>query len=224
MLPQGLLNVGLPLTAPTPTPAPPTTSRPTIRSSSGLFTPVFNIFPKRQDSGAVIFETEREQDVVGALSRLKGASQGFENGHHSQEKDELALVLDLLPRPATAELLLESFLTRVHWSVHVLHVPSLKREFRTLWTNDGLNQTLDLEWIIQRLPVILIVLALGLHFIPSTIAPFSDMDRPQILSKWLAATEKSLVLGDWTGKPRLRSVQAILLLCFYFQNQGYVPI
>lgn len=56
---------------------------------------------------------------------------------------------------------------------------------------------------------------------PVATAPFNASEGFALPGNLVAATEKALALADWTGTPQARTIQAILLLSFYFHNTGY---
>ncbi|KAI5477704.1 hypothetical protein MNV49_005987 [Pseudohyphozyma bogoriensis] len=149
------------------------------------------------------------------------------NGHSGipAAPSELDSLLTLIPNRQVAELLLESFLARVDWNLHVLHIPTLKEDFKTFFDyhNAGKGDSpSSAAWIIPRLSTFFMIFALGLYFLPASASPYSAQESHPLPARWVEAADKALNVADWSGKPSIRSVQTILLMSYYWHNTGNI--
>ncbi|KAK4045977.1 hypothetical protein OIV83_006472 [Microbotryomycetes sp. JL201] len=123
-------------------------------------------------------------------------------------------------------MLLESFKLRVDWVIHVLHVPLFEREFDQFWSRlkQGSKEGKQppISWISARLAVILAVLALGLHFAPHSSPDVLRIceDPAGLALQLVDGAERALAAANWAGKPQVRSVQAILLIAWFYWSIG----
>ncbi|KAM0754207.1 hypothetical protein T439DRAFT_353934 [Meredithblackwellia eburnea MCA 4105] len=148
------------------------------------------------------------------------------------EVDNLA---SLLPDSAISILCLESYIERVDCCLHVIHVPSLRREFANLdllrVNNSAAQRTAssgdeDMAtpaiWLRPRVGKFLIVHALGLHFLPSHLSPYTPQRTAELVNSWVDAAESSLNLVKWSSEPSLRTVQIIAMMAWYWRNVGEI--
>ncbi|ORY52710.1 hypothetical protein BCR35DRAFT_18801 [Leucosporidium creatinivorum] len=182
---------------------------------------------------------KEEEDVAAVLQQLSEGSGGAEgeaggaaqiglygdltatsNGLASVGSPELDALLALIPPRPVCDHLLESFVLRVDWWSHILHMPCFRDDYRTLWDSLGYRSgQVDpqwADWIAPRLGPLFMVLALGLHLLPS---PPPTLPSPDFFVK---AAQKALDASDWLGKPRIRTLQTILLAVEYWHNSGEV--
>ncbi|KAK4053603.1 hypothetical protein OIO90_003842 [Microbotryomycetes sp. JL221] len=172
----------------------------------------------------------------------------FENGLLPTGDDDIDSLLSLLPPQTQSQMLVDSFYKRVDWVIHVVNRQVFQIEFDQFWNglkqpelhsdniddnnDDDTNEnnghgdgrmSLSLDWIATRLATILAILGLGLHFSPSTdptIHLLSLDDTFAFSIELIKASEKSLTKSDWAGKPRTKSVETILLICWFYWSLG----
>ncbi|SCZ94132.1 BZ3500_MvSof-1268-A1-R1_Chr12-2g03708 [Microbotryum saponariae] len=225
---EGLVNSLL--TASRTSPATQPISSPSYISAS---TPTSHLLPHKaeNDEAHVAEALQRLSEGVtndvrspnGIAARLNASSNHF----RSSGSPELDHILSLIPERAICDLLLESYLLRVDWQLHILHIPTLKHDYRTMW--DKLRSPApamgpeSLEaWVPPRLGTFFMVLALGMYFVPPELSPYSAVEAAAMPSKWLDAAEKALGLADWSGRPQLRTVQTILLMGQFWHHLGEI--
>lgn len=68
------------------------------------------------------------------------------------------------------------------------------------------------------------VICLGLYYLPAKLSPYDENDSLDLPLEWRDVSERALALADWSGRPQVRTIQAILLMAFYWYNIGFVVI
>lgn len=106
-------------------------------------------------------------------------------------------LLGLLPNKAVADILVDSFLARVDWYLHVrslsllaqlvsktdereqvLHIPTFRLDYATFWETFGASQpSADPTWLPPRLATIFMVRSLPPSPAPSTLIPSTCLNR-----------------------------------------------
>lgn len=128
-------------------------------------------------------------------------------------KSAIDRLLVHLPSPAQSAYLAQLFYEKVHWRFHIVHFPAFVAEMDKFqqMLGQGRQAELDPLW----LAVFFMIMALGLGSRPTASAPdqsdpfwASDVDELDKLTKvFHFASIKSLQLGDYMGRPRLRTIQ-----------------
>ncbi|KAM0785997.1 hypothetical protein ACM66B_006815 [Microbotryomycetes sp. NB124-2] len=194
-------------------------------------------------TAATAAAADDEANVAAALQTLRhgpgtggmnGASSSggkartfcFDNGLLPTGSSDVDSLLSLLPPRPQSTVLLESFKLRVDWVIHVLHVPSFEREFDQFWARlkQGSKEGKQppASWVSSRLAVILAALALGLHFAPHSSPEIARIceDPAGLAFQLVQGAERALTAANWAGKPQIRSVQAILLISWFYWSVG----
>lgn len=66
------------------------------------------------------------------------------------------------------------------------------------------------------------VISLGLYYLPASLSPFDQVDTLDYPTEWRDISEKALALADWSGRPQARTIQAMLMMAYFWYNVGSV--
>ncbi len=127
-------------------------------------------------------------------------------------------VLQLLPGRVQGEALLEYYLLHINWIYHVIHVPTVKKIFHTLYSNVEQNQLPDPG----HLSLISAIFAVSAYFAsPTAKLYFKDTESKVMCRRWTLLAQDALSAADCLSQPTIETVQALILISNHlFPNTG----
>ena len=128
----------------------------------------------------------------------------------------VADLVHCLPNRDVAAFFVASFFDRVDWTIHILHRDVFLSQVKKLWANLAEPESPAF------LALYLTVLHMGMHWCPQSQLPFSTQEEQACDVVWRDAIDRALDLADWSGKPQLRCLQAMILRAFLWTNTGAI--
>ncbi|BGP32255.1 hypothetical protein JCM10296v2_004036 [Rhodotorula toruloides] len=137
------------------------------------------------------------------------------------------LVLDdiyanLPQRKSVSDWMLRNYFERVDWAWHLHHKPTFLAEYDAfcLLRSEGRQAEIDPLW----LACFAMTLCLSVNSLESPIesplCSITAQDLDTLPWKFFECAQSALECGDWTGKPRFRTLQAIVLFAPFFLFAG----
>ncbi|WVR03307.1 hypothetical protein IAU60_000298 [Kwoniella sp. DSM 27419] len=142
-----------------------------------------------------------------------GGGRGYSEleGDGMVNKDLMAA----LPLRAQADVMLRIYLERVEWIHHPLHLPTFLAQYNRFWSMSTAKrcETVHARW----LALLYITLALGAHFSDEE----GDADA-ELADGLRDACEATLASSDFLDRPSTETVQTIISLNIYLNNNNRV--
>jgi hypothetical protein len=130
---------------------------------------------------------------------------------HRLEIDEKAL--SILPSREQARPLVQYFIQKVNWIYHLVHVPTLERNFTTLYD--------DIEG--KQQPRYEVLALMSTVFALSTY--FQDLQSLAISRRWTLLAQSALCAANYVTEPTLETIQCVLLIAQHLlPNVGGIAI
>ncbi|EMC98962.1 hypothetical protein BAUCODRAFT_129229 [Baudoinia panamericana UAMH 10762] len=151
------------------------------------------------------------------LSRRKQTRNGCSptsSARPSAETLRALHILDIaLPHRLKSDDLLESYLLRVEWIHHPLHVPTFKAEYDAFWQARSFplesRSVPDLQW----LALLMIILCLGSHFHETNAN--TDLEE-----KLYDASHELLTLSKFLANHSITVIQTLICMGLWLNNRG----
>ncbi|PQE13532.1 C6 zinc finger domain protein [Rutstroemia sp. NJR-2017a WRK4] len=131
--------------------------------------------------------------------------------HRTDKLDEKAM--SILPSRKEAQPILQYFIHKVNWIYHLVHIPTLERNFSTLYDDiEGKKQ--------PRYDVLALVSTV---FALSTY--FQDLQSLTVSRRWTLLAQSALAAANYVTEPTLETIQCVLLIAQHLlPNVGGIAI
>jgi hypothetical protein len=105
--------------------------------------------------------------------------------------------------------LLEYYFNHVSWIYHIIHVPTVERQFDNLYTKLEQNQQPDYG----HLALISTLFALSAYFSSSSAGLFNDIpDQMLHCRRWTLLSQDALSAANCLATPTLETIQSLILI------------
>ncbi len=127
-------------------------------------------------------------------------------------------VVRLLPCRSQGEMLLEYYFEHINWIYHVIHVPTVKEIFHTLYSNIEQNQLPNLG----HLSLISALFALSAYFCSATSKLYFKVGESKAMChRWTLLAQDALSAADCLNQPTVETFQTLILISNHiFPNTG----
>ncbi|KAK4054400.1 hypothetical protein OIV83_000894 [Microbotryomycetes sp. JL201] len=131
-------------------------------------------------------------------------------------------IYESLPKKQMMDHLVQTYFTRADWAWHLHHRPTFEAEYAAFGQLLAASRRDEVDplWI----AVLAMTLCLALNALDgpvnSPLVTITDDDLVTLPQKYCDAAQAALECGDWTGLPRVRTLQTIALFSPYFLYRG----
>ncbi|KAM0791451.1 hypothetical protein ACM66B_005906 [Microbotryomycetes sp. NB124-2] len=131
-------------------------------------------------------------------------------------------IYESLPKKQMMDHLVQTYFTRADWAWHLHHRPTFEAEYAAFGQllAAGRRDEVDPLWT----AVLAMTCCLALNALDgpvnSPLVTITDEDLVMLPQKYCDAAQAALECGDWTGLPRVRTLQTIALFSPYFLYKG----
>ncbi|GAA5983587.1 hypothetical protein JCM10908_000344 [Rhodotorula pacifica] len=162
--------------------------------------------------------------MASLLPRYSAQAQDPPPAVAKRRRAALEGIYAVLPsRKAETDWMLNNYFTRVDWAWHLHHKPTFLAEYEAYSTlrAQGRQYSMDPLW----LAYFALTLALSVKSLEAPVSTpllsITGQDLDQLPGKYVECAERALECADWLkGKPRFRTVQAIVLFAPYYLFAG----
>ncbi|RPA92007.1 hypothetical protein L873DRAFT_1711756 [Choiromyces venosus 120613-1] len=169
------------------------------------------------------FFNEVKQSWEEKLAHMKAKNAGpnkldrtgfpFNAGRPPSRKELLSLV----PRQELVDLLVDGFFRNYDPIFHVLHRPTFYKQYEDFWRDPT---QVDLIWL--GLLMAIMCLSLKIYHHSGEEPPEISGKTQEMSDAFRLATEQCLIVGEFTKKMYIHTVQALILVCTWQTNKDHV--
>ncbi|GAA5845422.1 hypothetical protein JCM9279_003025 [Rhodotorula babjevae] len=129
---------------------------------------------------------------------------------------------NLPQRKSELDWMLRNYFDRVDWAWHLHHKPTFEAEYEAFCTlrAEGRLAEIDPLWV----ACLAMTLSLSVNSLSAPVSTplmsISAADLESLPWRYFECAQGALECGDWTGKPRFRTLQAIVLFAPFFLFAG----
>lgn len=115
-------------------------------------------------------------------------------------------ILSILPTQAQGGALLEYYIQNVSWIYHIIHVPTVKAQLKSMYTALGQDRQPDYS----HLAIISTIFALSAYFGYST--PDLQDAKSSCCTRWTSLLQRALCAANYISEPTMEAIQSVILI------------